>query len=55
MNLKPKTEKFEERMTVKTTIGIIIEALLKSRIVIVLSQITVMVWCLGSPVGICLY
>ena len=35
LNLKPKAEKFEERMTVKMVIGLIIKALLKSKIFIV--------------------
>ena len=35
LNLKTKTEEFEERMTVKMIIGLIIKALLKSKIVII--------------------
>ena len=37
LNLKPKAEKFEEKMTVKTIIERIIKALLKSKIFIVLN------------------
>ena len=50
MNLKPKAEKFEERVTVKMIIGRIIKALLKGKIFIVSNSFTVMDWCLGSPV-----
>ena len=35
LNLKTKAEEFEERMTVKMIIGLIIKALLKSKIVII--------------------
>ena len=50
MNLKPIAEKFEERMTVKIIIGLIVKASLKSKIFIVLNKFTVMLKCLGSPV-----
>ena len=50
MNLKPKAEKFEERMAVKMVIKRIVKALLKSEIFIVLNSFRVMVWYLGSPV-----
>ena len=45
LNLKMKAEEFEERMTVKMIIGLIIKALLKSKIVIISNLFIVSNYC----------